>query len=267
MNPNELIDTAKKISDIAPEAYSDIVHPAAQNTGKALGTITGLLNTVLTPLELLNETISAKKECFLNEYKQNLNNIPKEKICPANFAVVAPMIEHLKFKLTEDELRQKYAKLISEASNSDSSMKPLLSFDNVLDQLTPYEIELLSLLFSKLPDQNYPLASIKLTSKVGYSFSHKNIPEITFKELSFETISIMISNFERLGLVNIDYVQYVEPATRYNYINDSPLFHEVQKQCDELRNKTGLPYPVCSIAKHSFNLTEFGKSFVTTVIQ
>lgn len=266
MNPNDIIDTAKKISDIAPQAYSDMLHPAAQNTGQALETVTGILNTLLTPIEILNKTIAAKKENFLDEYNQNLNNIPKNKTCPINFAAVGPMLEHLKYKITEDELRQRYAKLISEASNIDSSTKPLLSFDNVLDQLTPYEIELLSSLFSALPDQNYALASIKKTSNLGYSFPYKNISGINFKGLPFQTISIMLSNFERLGLIQIDYMQYVEPASKYDYITYSPLFNKLKKECEESREKTGFHYPECSIEKHSFNLTAFGKSFVTTVI-
>lgn len=267
MNINEAIGTVKKFSDVSPQAYSDVVHPSAENVGKALGTVTGLLNTFLTPIELLNEAITFKKEQFLIDYKNKLESIPDEKICAPNFAVIAPMIDHLKYKITEDELREKYAKLLSEASNCDSLSKPLLSFDNVLDQLSPYEIELLSQLFTLLPEQNYPLASIQVSRELGYTTPYKNIPGIAYKDLPFDTISVMISNFERLGIVNIDYIQYVEPHSRYDYIYNSPLFEQLQKNCKDSRDKTGLPYPECSINKHSFNLTRFGISFFNTVIR
>lgn len=177
------------------------------------------------------------------------------------------MIDHLKYKITEDELRKKYAKLLSEASNSDSLVKPLLSFDNVLDQLSPYEIELLSLLFSALPGQRYAIASVKITNALGYNILYDNIPGVGFKNLPFETISIMISNFERLGIVYIDSLQYVEPAAeRYAYLEKSPLYLKIQADCLASREQTKLPYPICEIEKHMFSLTEFGKSFVTTVI-
>lgn len=265
MNIDKVIDSAKNISEIAPQAYSDVIQPPAQNVGKALDTITELLNTFLAPIEIINKTVSIHKEKFLSEYKNNINSIPKDKLCQANFAVVAPMIEHLKYKITEDELRKKYAKLISEASNSDSLTKPLLSFDNVLDQLSPYEIELLTLLFSELPEQNYPIASIKRTSKLGYNILYKNISNIHFKNFPFDTISIMLSNLERVGVIIIDRAQFIEPAEVYNFVTNSSLYIRIEKECEQERINTNLPYPKCMIDKYLFCLSEFGKSFVTTV--
>lgn len=267
MNLNNLIDAAKNISEIAPQAYSDVVQPPAQNIGKAFSTVTELLNTLLTPIEIINKTVSIKKEKFFDEYKNNINSIPKDKLCPANFAVVASMIDHLKYKITEDELRQKYAKLISEASNSDSLTKPLLSFDNVLDQLSPYEIELLTLLFSSEPDQIYPLASITKTSKIGYNIIHENISNVLFKDFKWYTISIMLSNFERVGIIRIDHTQFIHPKEeRYSYITNSDLYLKIKAECDQMRADTNLSYPESSINEYMFCLTEFGKSFVETVI-
>lgn len=266
MDINKVIDAAKNISDVAPQAYTDVVQPPAQNIGKTLGIVTDLVNTLLTPIEIINKTVSIKKDKFLKEYKKNIEAIPQNKLCPANFAVVAPMIDHLKYKITEDELREKYAKLISEASNIDSLTKPLLSFDNVLDQLSPYEIELLTQLFSKDTNQDYALASIKVTRKTGYRILYKNISDISFKNFNFDTIAVMLSNLERVGIINIDYTQYVGPIERYNYITNSQLYINIKTECDQQRADTGLAYPRCQIAKHMFELTEFGISFVTTVI-
>jgi hypothetical protein len=267
MDVNNLISIAKNISEIAPQAYSDVIQKPAQNIGYTLGTITELLNTLLTPIEIINKTVSIKKEKFFEEYKNNINSIPKDKLCPANFAVVAPMIDHLKYKITEDELRQKYAKLISEASNSDSLTKPLLSFDNVLDQFSPYEIELLASLFSNNVDQCYPLASIIRTSKIGYNLLYENISNISFKDFNWNTISIMISNFERVGIINIDHMHFIEPEKEiYSYVTNSDLYNQIKTECDQVRTDIKRIYPESSIEKYMFSLTEFGKSFVTTVI-
>lgn len=267
MDVNNLIATAKNISDVAPQAYSDIIQPPAQNIGKALGTVTELLNTFLTPVEIINKAVSIKKEKFLIEYENKINSIPKDKLCPPNFAIIAPMVDHLKYKITEDELRQKYAKLISEASNSDSLTKPLLSFDNILDQLSPYEIELLALLFSSESDQIYPLASITKTSKIGYNIIHENISNVSFKDFKWDTISIMLSNFERVGIIRIDHTQFIHPKEeRYSYITNSDLYLKIKAECDQMRADTNLSYPESSINEYMFCLTEFGKSFVETVI-
>ncbi|WP_313155181.1 hypothetical protein [Lacrimispora sp.] len=61
MEADKIIDIVKNVSDISDEVYADVVHPPAQNVGKSLGTVTDLLNTLLTPIELLNKTISLKK--------------------------------------------------------------------------------------------------------------------------------------------------------------------------------------------------------------
>jgi hypothetical protein len=61
MEADRVIDIVKNVSDISDEVYVDVVQPPAQNIGKSLGTVTVLLNTLLTPIKLLNKTISLKK--------------------------------------------------------------------------------------------------------------------------------------------------------------------------------------------------------------
>lgn len=266
MDHKSLIESAKNITEIAPQAYDDILHPSAQNTGTALGTITNLINTMLTPVEIINKTVSMKKEKFLKDYEANLNKIPIENQCVPRLEIAGPIIEHAKYKITEDTLREKYAKLLSAASNVDNLSKPLLSFDNVLNQLSPYEIDLLTQLFKQLPERNYPLASINITSECGYQVPLKDICNISFKEFHESIISVMLSNLDRLGLITIDRSQYVEPHEKYDYIFHSELYLNLKEECDKTRNASGLSYPSCSIQKYCFYLTEFGRSFVSVII-
>ena len=133
-----------------------------------------------------------------------------------------------------------------------------MSFDNVLDQLSPYEIELLTLLFAENPYGNYPLASIKKTSQLGYNILYKNMANISFKNFTSDVISIMISNLERVGIIFIDYFQFVEPAKEYDYVQNSDLYIKISAECEQERNTTNLKYPNCLIDKHMFCLTEFG---------
>lgn len=266
MNINDITKTTQHVTDTFPKIYDDALQPSVQNIGKALGTITNLTNTILAPIELLNEAVAARKDKFLLEYKENLNKIPPENVCEPNLAIAAPIIEHAKYKITETELRKKYAKLLSEASNTNSLNKPLLSFDNVLDQLSPYEIELLALLFAKNPSEYHALASIKISGNNGWSYSHRDIANINFKEFKYDIISTMISNYERLGLIIIDRIQYLNDTHHYDYLTDSPLYKRVQNECDSTRAKTGHSFPKCGIEKGYFYLTPFGESFVTTII-
>ncbi len=261
------LKTFSEISESSPNIYHDLLQPSVQNIGNALGTVTGLLNTLLTPIEKCNEKTRIDKQRFLDEYQSNLKTIPEEKICPPNPALAGPIIEHLKWKISEEELRKKYAKLLSEVSNCDSLVKPLLSFDNVLNQLTPYEVELLSRLFSGFTGQSYALASVIQTADRGYIYLYKNIPDISFKDFTLTTLSVIIANYERLGLIYIDLHQFVEPVQeKYKYIFEHPTILALQKGFREAREQTHLSYPECKILKHAFFLTPFGESFVNTVL-
>lgn len=266
MDLDNFFKATKNVSEAFPKLYNDTFQPSAQNLGKAFGTVTELVNTVLTPIELLNKTTSAKKQKFLEEYEKNLHSIPPEKICSPNFAIAGPIIDHVKFKLDETELRKKYAKLLSEASNCDNLSKPLLAFDNVLNQLSPYEIELLSQIFSLDPSQNHAIASIKIINNPGWSYTHRDIADINFKGLTFDIISTMLSNYERLGLIYIDRIQYLNNDEHYDYLKKSLLFQKIEDECNSMRTQTGASHPTCAIEKGYFYLTHFGLSFVQTII-
>lgn len=274
INAADIVTVTESVSTLAknnPELYNDLAKSAVQNLGKSLCTVTNLLNTCLVPIELINETVKAKKEKFLKDYTESLYQIPEEKICEPNFALVGPIVEKLKFKITEDVLREKYAKLIASASNAENLTKPLLSFDNVLEQITPYEVELLQHLFQNVLHlglaDNIPIADIVCFMDVGYLFPFRNLTGISFKNLDTDTISVILSNFERLGLIYIDKRNYTEPVQeKYRYIFESEFYKNLEKTAEEQRKQTGNNWPRYDVKLGHFTLTDFGMSFVQTVI-
>ena len=267
MKTDSIIKISKEVAKLSPEICKDALQPSFQNVGKALGTVTDLVNTFLTPFELLNKSVSIKKEKWLKNYKEKVNAIPPDKYCDPNFEIIAPITEHLKFKITEDTLAEKYAQLLSAASHCDCLTKPLLSFDNVLNQLSPYEVEFITQIFANSTQQIYALGSITEITDTGHRYLCKDIPIIPFKKLSIEIITVMISNFERLGLIKIDFNQSMHPDDLYDYITNSPQFLKLKHLYQEERKKTLLSYPDCTLEKGVFYLTEFGKSFTETVIR
>lgn len=270
----DIMTVAEATATIAqnnPVLYSDLAQPSVQNLGKALCTVTNILNTVLTPIEIINETIKIKKEQFISSYEKKLSEIPPEKVCEANQAIIGHITENAKHKITDSELREKYAKLLAASSNSDNLTKPLLSFDAVLDQLSPYESELLRHLFpSVLPSNignNLPIADIICYHDLGYTYPYRNLTGIQFKNLSPDDIALMLSNFERLGIILINKQHYTEPVKeKYKFIFESQLLSTLQKNAELERKRTGNDWPRYDIVKGHFTLTSFGASFVKTVI-
>lgn len=246
------------IGEMVHEAYQDIGKPPAQEMGNAFATVAGLMNTVLTPVKLLNSVAKIKADKFISDYYQKVNSIPEEKRVEPNLAVAGPIVEHLKYKITEDTLRSRYLELLSAASNSDNLCKPLIAFDNVLNQLTPVEIKLLNKLFIPLIKQPYPLAELRVYSQIGYKPLYKNLSDIRFENLDDTQISTIISNFERLGIIAIYSTEYVEPKEkRYAYVKNSVPYKLLENQ---LTNGERLDFNA-----GSFSTTSFGQSFIETV--
>lgn len=137
--------------------------------------------------------------------------------------------------------------------------------------MTPYEVELLHHLFPNFfplgQANNLPIADIVCYKDIGYIFPFKNLTNIAFKNLGQEIISVMLSNFERLGLIHIDKRNYTEPVEeKYRYIFESEFFISLKKNAEDERNKTGNGWPYYDVNKGYFTLTDLGISFVQTVI-
>lgn len=252
------INLPDSFNEILHDAYQDIAKPPAQEMGNAFATVAGLLNTVLTPVKLLNSVVKIKADKFVNDYYQKVTSIPAEKRVDPNLAVAGPIVEHLKYKITEDTLRARYLELLSAAANRDNLCKPLISFDNVLNQLTPVEINLLNMLFVPLAKQSYPLAELRVYSQTGYIPLYKNLSNIKFENLDDTQISTILSNFERLGIITIYNTEYVEPKEKqYAYVKNSGPYKLLETQ---LTNGERLDFNA-----GSFSTTSFGQSFIETI--
>ncbi len=135
-----------KITEAVIEAFKnnpELLKPTAQNISKASDTVTGLLNTALAPIEMLNFVVKEHKEKFMQSYHNKLHKIPESQKIEPKIEITGPIIENLKYKVTEETLRETYAKLLASASDFFYSNEPLLSYNFVLNQISPKEIDVL----------------------------------------------------------------------------------------------------------------------------
>lgn len=275
MNPKEPSNSSIKqaldiLSKLAPTIYHDFASPAIQNLGKTLATVTDLLNTVLTPLEITNEVVRHHKERFLKQVAEQYSKIPEEQVCEPEIAIIGPIIENTKYKITQEYLREKYAKLVAAASNLEHCAKPLLSFNSVLDQLSPYETQFLESLFkdgdAPLQDIYFPIADIKLHRERGYTYASKNLIPVP-SDFDDSVNALLISSFERLGIINVDKSTYLKPLEEnYSYVSESEYFLNLCRIAEKERQCTGNSWPNYEIAPGVLSLTHFGVSFIQTVV-
>jgi hypothetical protein len=129
-------------SGVLKEIYGDLAKPGVSQVGRALSTIIGLGNTVLWPIYLLNEISRIKLESNLQRYREKLEHVPLEKVCPIPPEVGVPIAEKLGY-VTDHELQEMYSALLTKASISDTQSEAHPSFVNVINNISPDEALLL----------------------------------------------------------------------------------------------------------------------------
>ena len=87
---------------------------AAEQAGKAIGNIIGLINTMTLPAKFANVWAERNFE----KYAEKLKDIPKENIKEVEPEIAIPLIEKLSYTSNSD-LAEAYANLLAKASHKD----------------------------------------------------------------------------------------------------------------------------------------------------
>lgn len=231
----ELLPTlanAIKEEKLLTQIYGDLAKPGVSQVGKALSTVLGLGNTILWPIQLLNERARIALEANLECYREKIAQIPEEKITAVPTEVGVPIAEKLSH-VSDPDLRELYTNLLAKASNVDTQLKAHPSFVNILNNISPDEALLLRQ-FQKQgggipfmtakyvnPQKNHWLQIIDLYFDL--------LPET--KISCFENLPAYMSNLEGLGLIDIRRDIFVVPETVY----ESLELELEQKYKDALR--------------------------------
>ncbi|MBQ6146657.1 MAG: DUF4393 domain-containing protein, partial [Clostridia bacterium] len=129
---------ADAIKEIAKDAYNDTAHPAAQNVGGAIGTLTGFFNhVVLFPLKKLNIEYEQKAKAWQHDMERKYNAIPEENRVEPQLNIVGPTLESMKYNIMDDDLAEMFSNLL--VSDMDNTTQGLCtpSFVKTIEQLTP----------------------------------------------------------------------------------------------------------------------------------
>ena len=85
------------IEKVGEPLYKDAVQPGAKELGQAVGTILGLLNTLLTPIALVNLRVKAIYERMSEKLKKGAEEIPPERQVEPPLEIIGPVLEKVKY--------------------------------------------------------------------------------------------------------------------------------------------------------------------------
>ena len=211
-----LEDAAK---ELLPKAYDDIAHPPAEQLGKALGTLSGIINMLLAPIERAQLKSQEKTRRIVEELVKSYEEIPEEQRVEAPINLIEKTFNALRF--VEDETIQlMYVKLLTSSMNTTRRHNSHIAFVDILNQMNYYDAILLKETYTKKPiAMKIPVSHI-LTgwnpeTQVSTSQGRMDIEEyslIRYLELPennpLETEpssagALAISNLLRLGIIEL----------------------------------------------------------------
>lgn len=199
---------------------------------------------------------SAKLEAYKQKVEKEINAIPSDKIIEPNLQIAGQALENSKFCIESDELTSMFSKLISSSMNEDTICYVHPSFPEILKQMAPQDAYLL-LDFKK--DSTLPICKYKI--EISDSAYHYPLNEIYLND-STRAIeptynSNSLASLKRLGLVDIDFLNFIVDEDRYSVYTNHPYYTNLQ-------NTYGINK--VDIEKGIAELTPLGQSFIKVCV-
>lgn len=216
-----MADAAK---EIAKPLYEDALQPLAKETGQALGAAGSFVRMAVRPFQTFALGAHLSFDWLDGRLRTLFEGVPAEKVVepPANIA--GPLLLAAGFTSeAETELRARYAQLLASAMHADTKASVHPAFVEILRQLTDQEALLLEPL-SK--DNSHPVLRTGLITDGKASPRGVGLLATALANglpMQPEAQVIAIENFQRLGLIEIEFEATLKDATRYQPINDGAI--------------------------------------------
>lgn len=230
---------------------------AGAEVGKVLVTVTKALNNVLLPLAALNNGFDRARAYFDKRFGEDIaektKQIPPESLIEPKLLIAGPVIQNLAFTLEDPPLKDMYLELLGKAMDERQQGKAHPAFVEIIRQITSEEAKELN---SILRANQIAIANIREARRGGgsvYRYEHlldwrdpDNMPALNPK------LPMMIINWIRLGLIEVDYDRWLRDDHHYAWIEHRPEFRTINE---------GSPPKTISTQKGILSVTSFGKEF------
>ncbi|QTJ33526.1 DUF4393 domain-containing protein [Dolosigranulum pigrum] len=208
----------------------------------------------------LQAKIDADYERLKYDMLKNIHHTPADRIKDPNMQIVGPALEAAKYSISNETLRQMFAKLISSSMDTDKNEIIHPAFVDVLKQLSPFDAQVLQAIYNG----NEAVAKI-LFGTDNHSFKEMATNVYIDESLpnnDHKLISSSLDNLNRLGIINIDYNQNLSDLSQYDPIKESITYQKLKLTLEALKDVDGFSvYTSIEFRKGICRLTQFGQDF------
>lgn len=244
-------------SELAKEAYNDLVAPAAKSTGELVELVPRAIKAAMAPLEkwiLQKEYNVAETKKLLEE---KLKNVPPKLIEPPEPHIAVPALQYISYCMDNEELRNMYANLLANSMNKIVKNGVHPGFVEIIKQMCPDEAKIMRYFLTHdlnpIITLNY---EVKTGGKIGIVRDFSNIGELTNCERPLD-IKKYFDNLIRLGLLEKAYSGSFTQKSVYTPLKMHP---HILNKTDEKALQNG-PYKKASFEEGYIRITEYGKAF------
>lgn len=262
MNKDEIDAVARMTKEVVKPVYEDGFKPAAQEVGKSLQTMTGVINVALMPISVMVHGFKEIEQKLKDGLSKKLNGVDESKIVEPPLNVVGPLLEKYKYNYDQGVLSDMFISLLANSMDSERSAESHPAFVDIISQLSPDEAKLLKEISLSPVCPKVDLA-VETIADGGYSILRRNIlsPAMT-SNLQFKNfVPTYIDNLQRLNLISLtsgSMQDHYRNESHYKEILESPLIKMTEKAVDGEKQKI-VPY------KGMIWVTDFGKGFYKAV--
>ena len=250
----ELLEVAK---EIAKPAYSDLVHPIAEPTGKTLGLVPRAIKAALSPLEKWIMQKEFNIEAIRKLLEEKLKNTPEDLIDTPEPYVAVPALQKISYCMDNDELRNMYANLLATSMKRDTKNKAHPSFADAISQMSPDEAKVLKYfkLKSKVPTVSLRFIKASDSSGIDIYSNFSTIGELVKCDYPYD-INKYFDNLVRLGMLEKSYYSELTMPGIYDPLINHEIIKELEKRLHMYKDLDSV-----KINKGFMSLTDYGKAF------
>jgi hypothetical protein len=214
------------------------IKATAGNLGKAALTVSKTINNALLPLAAVNYAFDKARKYFEERFQKELSEktdeIPEEQLVEPKASIAGPTLQGLAFAHEEPNLKDMYLSLLATSMDGRNSDNAHPAFVEIIKQLDSEEARLLK---TMLQFRGYlPIIEIRVSQRGQTSW---NVLETHLMNLINENtkepeinpkVSSMVTNWQRLGLVAVDYTQHLVDDKNYEWVEKRPEYQKFKEE-------------------------------------
>ena len=252
------------IPEVFTEMYKDLFSSSFKNIGKALGTGTETLNTILLPLSYYNEKRRLIYATNIKRLQENLEKITEEKVVEIPAEIASPILDRFSY-VSNDHLAELFHNLLINASSQDTAHIAHPGFISIIDRLAPDEAKILLHMknLNCIPAISYDY----LSNEVGRLVLNNITAIETVLKLTFpQNSNLYFENLTSLGILKILY-----DSNRSGSYTDKFKMIEMHisdeiRRFEEALSKEESDAVYRNRNELYYDITDFGKMFINACL-